>query len=254
MPVPAASPTPVSVPPDVPVSAPPPMLEWHGSGNTSAVIRVADFERLIESPGKQSPDLYLNDTLVSFFLEYEWTALNPTKRARTYIFNSFFYKHLSKGKVDGQEWPAFTKVERWTDKVKIFDMEMLFVPINEKLHWFVAVILNPGAILRKKSLAGSPDSVKVAGNSATSPRSTPADLNVEDALIITLDSLGGLHSTVAETLNKWLVFEARDKEQETNLQTSDWNLNFPAAYRAVDVPGQNTNMTAAHTPYTTPFS
>ncbi|KAH8080357.1 hypothetical protein JL720_9050 [Aureococcus anophagefferens] len=39
---------------------------------------------------------------------------------------------------------AYAKVKRWTKNVDVFDQDLLFVPVNEHLHWSLAVVVNPG--------------------------------------------------------------------------------------------------------------
>lgn len=57
---------------------------------------------------------------------------------------------------------------------------------------------------------------------------------------MTFDSLSATHPTVGKILNKWLVYEANDKKkEETSLEETDWEQHFPAAYKAVRVPGQD---------------
>lgn len=35
-------------------------------------------------------------------------------------------------------------VENWTKNVNIFEKDYLIIPINEKSHWFLAIICFPG--------------------------------------------------------------------------------------------------------------
>lgn len=42
---------------------------------------------------------------------------------------------------------GFDIVKSWTRKVNIFEKDFLIVPINEDLHWYVAVICYPGKLL-----------------------------------------------------------------------------------------------------------
>ncbi|KAH8061411.1 hypothetical protein JL722_4028 [Aureococcus anophagefferens] len=37
---------------------------------------------------------------------------------------------------------AYAKVKKWTKKVDVFDQDLLFVPVNEHLHWSLAVVRN----------------------------------------------------------------------------------------------------------------
>lgn len=98
------------------------------------------------------------------------------KRKDIHIFNWDFYNKLSvvtkpgykEANPHGPSRPAFKTIKRYTRKVDIFDKEMVIVPIIEKLHWYHAVILKPGAIL-KKTLAA-------AGSSSSGRRSRCHDV------------------------------------------------------------------------------
>ncbi|KAJ9113949.1 hypothetical protein QFC19_000144 [Naganishia cerealis] len=135
------------------------MREWPSHGRSEVNITRGDFYRLEETE-------YLNDTLIEFGLKYHWSELPEDKpgnskqfsRDDIHIFNSFFYKKLSvrtrqsikEPDSNAPSWPAYETVRKWTRKVDVFSKRMLVIPINENLHWYLAVILNPGAILRKK--------------------------------------------------------------------------------------------------------
>lgn len=140
------------------------MREWPSDGRTEVIITQGDFYRLEEAE-------YLNDTLIEFGLKHHWFSMpeetNGTSEAFTrndiHVFNSFFYKKLSvrnkpgykEANPDGPSWPAYETVRKWTNKVDVFSKKMLIVPINENLHWYLAVILNPGAVLKKTGANGS---------------------------------------------------------------------------------------------------
>jgi Ulp1 family protease len=349
------------------------MREWPSDGRTEVIITNGDFFRLEEAE-------YLNDTLIEFGLKYHWFDLDDEaaapagkklKREDIHIFNSFFYKKLSvrnkpgykEANPNGLSWPAYETVKKWTNKVNIFAKKMLIVPINENLHWYLAIILNPGAVLRKTlAAAGSSEAVEGGDDSTEAqkeavlsqqleeekkqeeidqakelakrstnqddeqdpldvissrerPMDVDADSDVEELpdrksddedigkrlgarsatratnagkqpvkiaepiplappsewppaeegkstrrgpinppapkppktpfspdepVIMTFDSLSATHATVGKILNKWLVYEALDKAQdETSLGETDWDQHFPAAYKAVRVPGQD---------------
>lgn len=139
------------------------MREWPSNARSEVNITHGDFYRLEEAE-------YLNDTLIEFGLKYNWAMLPEEKvetpqqfrREDIHIFNSFFYKKLSvrnrpslkEADPNAPSWPAYETVRKWTRKVDVFSKRMLVIPINENLHWYLAVILNPGAILRKTWRSG----------------------------------------------------------------------------------------------------
>ena len=44
---------------------------------------------------------------------------------------------------------GFEKVKKWTAKVDIFKMKYVIIPIHSKMHWYLAVIYNLPALLKK---------------------------------------------------------------------------------------------------------
>jgi hypothetical protein len=143
------------------------LREWPTDGRTEVIITQGDFYRLEEAE-------YLNDTLIEFGLKHHWFSMPDDSTGETraftrndiHIFNSFFYKKLSvrnkpgykEANPDGPSWPAYETVRKWTNKVDVFKKKMLVIPINENLHWYLAVIINPGEILKKTGAKGTLDS------------------------------------------------------------------------------------------------
>lgn len=347
-------------------------------------ITEGDFYRLHD-------DEFLNDTLIDFGLRYIVETRLPSKPAEdifrtdtrtgldqlrsedVFVFNPFFYARLAaKTRGPGRtgdafirdpypDWAPYNSVKKWTNKVDIFSKKFIIVPVNENLHWYMAVIYNPGVLLDDPSyLRGdtppaedesarpltrsvgkdedaedvasvlmtlaqgesgaaattgslssspkiqarsgidaiiSPDSQPILPNgdtivvhrdaaqmgerpsesesriaalpSAPSPvtaapamdadlpaaTSSPVDrelgqdplapIEIADhdhadfqqrGLIMTFDSLGSTHPAVSATLNRWLVYEARDKKQVD----LSWGLRKqkPLPYKSVNVPPQ----------------
>ena len=106
-----------------------------------------ELQRLIQNE-------YLNDTLVDYKLKQIQASLPPELLRRCHFFNSFFFKRLmqSIGGNKRRKDPAaiaegYKAVQRWTKSVDLFAKEFVFVPINESLHWSLAIIHRPGAFL-----------------------------------------------------------------------------------------------------------
>ncbi|KAJ9102907.1 hypothetical protein QFC20_004873 [Naganishia adeliensis] len=58
---------------------------------------------------------------------------------------------------------------------------------------------------------------------------------------MTFNSLSAAHSTVGKILNKWLVYDARDKAQdETSLEETDWEQHFQLHTKGSGFPGKTT--------------
>jgi hypothetical protein len=354
------------------------LFHWPPTGRTELVITKGDYHRLYD-------DEFLNDTLIDFGLRYVVETRLPSKPTETksadsstglgqlrpedvFVFNPFFYKKLSdktrsREKVSPDpypEWSAYDSVKKWTNKVDIFSKKFIIVPVNENLHWYMAVIYNPAILLgdarylkgstppledasgrpltrslgreeeaqdlasveqamtndeklpspAARSLSIGPvataiacdsnvlspdsqphlpagDTIEVQGrnarasvsvarneaprsvehiicppplgeperaeppNSAFSPRTlepgegpgSPIEIDGADrtdlekrGLIMTFDYLGSIHPGVGFTLNRWLVYEARDKK---NVELS-WKprAQKPLPYKAVSVPPQ----------------
>ncbi|KAG7088240.1 hypothetical protein E1B28_012254 [Marasmius oreades] len=107
---------------------------------TGAVnITNADLNRL--QPGE-----FLNDTIIEFGLKLwhkELEETNPELAKQIHIFNSFFYKKLNKKNIE----ESYKTVARWTSKIDIFKKKYVVVPINENVHWYLAVIYQPQYVL-----------------------------------------------------------------------------------------------------------
>lgn len=172
------------------------ICRWPPTGRMEMEVTAGDFYRLNEGE-------FLNDTLVDFGLRYiAATCLKPPVEAEDddeivetngldldsltkddiYVFNPFFYKKLShKPKGRSQpvtqddpypEWPSYDSVKKWTSKVDIFSKKFLIIPINENLHWYMAVIYNPDVLMTDPSyLRGStPEPATRSGPSRPQPK------------------------------------------------------------------------------------
>ncbi|KAK4693093.1 hypothetical protein P7C70_g8998, partial [Phenoliferia sp. Uapishka_3] len=122
------------------------ILIWPHEGVGAVSVTHGDRLRLRD-------DEFLNDTLIELGLKRISEALSandPPAAKGVHMFNSFFYKKLSTKKPPSYHkgnWDAYSTVRKWTAKFDIFDKKFVIVPINEQLHWFLAIIINPGAIL-----------------------------------------------------------------------------------------------------------
>lgn len=62
-------------------------------------------------------------------------------------------------------------MKKWTKTADIFDKDFIIVPINESLHWFLAVIYNPRGILKKRELQPEPEPARPAASRPATRRS-----------------------------------------------------------------------------------
>jgi hypothetical protein len=116
------------------------------------------------------------------------------EKASLHYFSTHFYSALCEKGAEG--------VQRWTARkgINIFEKTFIFVPVNKALHWSLAVVVNPGAILRHKKWLDDCELVD-----------TDEDEDYSDQLypcILFFDSLKA-HNTnaVANNLRKWLNAE-----------------------------------------------
>ncbi|KAK5058794.1 hypothetical protein LTR84_011058 [Exophiala bonariae] len=111
-------------------------LVYPKPGKRSATVPFEDLDRLGE-------DEFLNDNLISFFMQYLETFMeqhNPELHKRTHFFNTYFFERLTQNakarSID------FAAVSRWTKAINIFNRDFVVVPVNENLHWYLAIICN----------------------------------------------------------------------------------------------------------------
>jgi Ulp1 protease family, C-terminal catalytic domain len=66
------------------------------------------------------------------------------------IFSSHFYSTLKENSPDD--------LAKWTKNkgINVFEKQLVFIPVNQTLHWSLCVIVNPGAIANYHK-AGGPD-------------------------------------------------------------------------------------------------
>lgn len=210
-----------------------PILRYPTSGPFAVTLLQCDLERLKEGE-------YLNDTMIEFGLRYLLERIkqnNPSLVQQIHVFNTFFYHKLTESRDRSK---TYEHLRKWTNKVNIFDKMYVVVPINEHLHWYMAIIVNPKAIINERpvSLAGSPirrssrtsteDSAASGVSGSSGPQlgscsvnhasehgdkvgQNPSDFKEEQSYVMVLDSLGITHGPVKTALRDYLRLEARDK-------------------------------------------
>ncbi|KAF9649915.1 cysteine proteinase, partial [Thelephora ganbajun] len=159
-------------------------------------ITRGDLERL--QPGK-----YLNDTLIEFGLKLWLNDLrdcDPELADQIHLFSSFFYKKLAiKDKRAGYE-----SVRKWTSRVDVFSKRYLVVPINEHLHWYLAIIYQPEYTTNQSQNGGR--------RTNSDGRNHQAGRAGNHTYIFVFDSLNGKHPGAMKNLVQYLRFEATDKK------------------------------------------
>lgn len=117
------------------------ILTYPSTGVGGISIYVPDFKCL-------AADEFLNDVIINFYLQYIfYEILTPDQRVRTHIFNTFFYEALTSKRVTSDRTNGkkrYDRVEKWTKNMNLFEKDFIIVPINQNLHWFLAIICFPG--------------------------------------------------------------------------------------------------------------
>ncbi|KAF8778284.1 uncharacterized protein LOC129976630 isoform X2 [Argiope bruennichi] len=99
---------------------------------------------------------FLNDAIIDFYLKYIFNEkLTPSQREKTHIFSSFFYPRLTHkperprpGDETNKNVQArrHNQVKTWTRHVDIFSKDFIIIPVNQNVHWFLAIICYPGKV------------------------------------------------------------------------------------------------------------
>ncbi|KAF9112009.1 hypothetical protein BGX27_004125 [Mortierella sp. AM989] len=195
----------------------------------SIAVRAEDASRLEHGE-------FLNDTLIEFGLKYAQANAeikNAALAGQVYIFSTFFY-HRFVAKTTKGLANSYDAIKSWTAKVDLFSMKYIIVPIHENVHWYLAIITNPGLLLKKSESNSSsssssepegatpmdtgespsgddsmvPSSEKMIVDSEVPKEPKTNNINVEEKpYIICLDSLGGSHPNVFSVLRSFLQQE-----------------------------------------------
>lgn len=112
-------------------------LTYPRNGKKRATVNFDDLSRLDD-------DEFLNDSIIAFFMRYLEHYLEqeqPAIAKRTHFFNSYFYEKLRQNPKDKKSI-NYEGVKKWTDKIGLFNRDFIVVPVNENLHWYLAIICN----------------------------------------------------------------------------------------------------------------
>lgn len=109
------------------------------SGDSDAVlvsgVEVGEEVRLEDIKTLQGRG-WLNDVIVNAYLRLiSRRCLQSSEMPKVWALSSFFYTRYTKS--------GYSSVERWTKKVDLFSLDILFVPIHDarKQHWSLVVSL-----------------------------------------------------------------------------------------------------------------
>eukprot|EP00027_Filamoeba_sp_ATCC50430_P005721 CAMPEP_0168545664 /NCGR_PEP_ID=MMETSP0413-20121227/3080_1 /TAXON_ID=136452 /ORGANISM="Filamoeba nolandi, Strain NC-AS-23-1" /LENGTH=575 /DNA_ID=CAMNT_0008575779 /DNA_START=36 /DNA_END=1763 /DNA_ORIENTATION=- len=157
------------------------------------------------------PGEFLNDTVIEFYLKwiYENVVKARLDHQDFYFFNTFFYKKLS------DKSGGYSKVAKWTKGVDIFSKKYIFIPINEKSHWYLAVVCFNSIIPAQKSSLSKHKNVRNIPKIETVTAELEAQTEKEQgvcsqqmkSVVLVLDSLGQRHTNVFKLIRKYLASE-----------------------------------------------
>ena len=118
-------------------------LIYPKEGKKRITVEWSDLEKLDEGE-------FLNDNLISFylrFLEQQLGDQKPNIAKKVYFFNSYFFATLTNTHKSKKGF-NYEGVQKWTRSVDLFTYDYIIVPINEALHWYLAIICNLPALDR----------------------------------------------------------------------------------------------------------
>ena len=118
-------------------------LIYPKEGKKRITVEWSDLEKLDEGE-------FLNDNLISFylrFLEQQLDDQKPHIAKKVYFFNSYFFATLTNTHKSKKGF-NYEGVQKWTRSVDLFTYDYIIVPINEALHWYLAIICNLPALDR----------------------------------------------------------------------------------------------------------
>ncbi|KAJ2515720.1 hypothetical protein GGI11_003678 [Coemansia sp. RSA 2049] len=174
-------------------------FEYPRGGPKAIPVTGADISRLYSGE-------FLNDTIIEFYLRYIGEGMrksDPELYEQCFFFNSFFFKKLSQrtkassvaagtggspaktpttnAELDPNRSAApanpveavYKQLKKWTANVELFEKKYIFVPINENLHWYLAIIVNPKEMISKGSIGSAAGGE--GGGDDTKTKEAPAE-------------------------------------------------------------------------------
>lgn len=120
-----------------------------------AKMSYGDLGRSVEISKKDfcflDPSVYLNDTLILFYLRFIQHYVLPVEmQQKVHIFDPQFFTLLVEKDQGSQNTESisnrFDRVKRWTKKIDLFEKDFILIPICEHSHWSLAVVCRPNLI------------------------------------------------------------------------------------------------------------
>lgn len=171
---------------------------WHQSilyptqGARRVTVDFQDLERLDEGE-------FLNDNVVGYALRRIEEKMAPEHKNKVHFFNSFFYSALTNK--NGRKSLNYDAIKKWTKSNDLFDIPYIVVPINENLHWYVAIVCNLPELARKPVDLAGDGSDAVATSSQHQQASGPPS-PIKDPVIPDSQEENNIEKAEAERLQK----------------------------------------------------
>ncbi|MED6109304.1 hypothetical protein PIB30_032173 [Stylosanthes scabra] len=159
------------------------------------------------------PDTFVNDTIIDFYIQYLKNQIQDEEKSRYHFFNSFFFRKLADmdknpaSASDGKA--AFLRVRKWTRKVKLFEKDYIFIPVNFNLHWSLIVICHPGEVVNFND--------------------KERDKSLKVPCILHMDSIKGSHNGLKNLVQSYLWEEWKERHTDTleeDLESKFLNMRF----------------------------
>ncbi|KZT28340.1 cysteine proteinase [Neolentinus lepideus HHB14362 ss-1] len=162
------------------------ILVYPPTGTGAVNITRSDLWRL--KPGE-----FLNDTLIEFGLKLWLTELRraePELADQIHVFSSFFYKKLNtRNREEG-----YQSVRKWTSRLDFFKKKYVVVPINENLHWYLAIIYEPEHVLVPPTEPPKANTRSQVAEQVDIPEAAPVDRPASPSNTMTSDNASGVSS------------------------------------------------------------
>ncbi|KAK6523865.1 hypothetical protein TWF281_001831 [Arthrobotrys megalospora] len=162
-------------------------------------------------------DEFLNDEVINFHLGIVKARLateKPGLAPKVHIFNTYLYPAFSTRTERGQF--NYEKVKRWTKNADLFEKDLIFIPINEKYHWLVAVVCNLPATLAvakaREKKADVADELVAVEPTQKQKVVAKGPVPPEKCTVVILDSMGGTHIVTLKAIKTYLISEAKEKK------------------------------------------
>lgn len=156
-----------------------PQTAWHQSvmypatGARRITVDFQDLERLDEGE-------FLNDNIVGYALRRIEENMSPEHKNKVHFFNSYFFTSLTSK--NGRKTFSYESVKKWTKQKDIFNTPYVVVPINENLHWYVAIICNLPNLVRKPA-ALEDNTSDAAATPSTSQQASERPSPIRDPVV-----------------------------------------------------------------------